>query len=92
MNNTKTECWEKLERLFNRFVVEYGEFRAKKIFEIIMQEIGDDRVTFSFAYYKRKLRDQSIRRDFHGGNYGELSLQHDLSEAQIRNIVHSVDG
>lgn len=88
MNKQKTECWKKLERLFNRLVFEYGEYRAKKIFEIIMRELGADRVTVSFGYYKRKLRDQQIRRDFHGGNYEELAIQHGITERQIRTIVH----
>lgn len=85
----KPECWEKLDRLYNRFYAEFGEGAAKRIFGIIMQELGDDRITISFAYYKRKIRDRQIRNKFHGGNYGELAALHDLTEKQIRRIVHS---
>ncbi|MCP4259124.1 MAG: hypothetical protein GY774_16690 [Planctomycetes bacterium] len=85
----KAECWEKLDRLYNRFNTELGERAAQRIFNIIMQELGDDRITISFAYYKRKIRDRQIRNKFCGGNYGELAQLHDLTEKQIRIIVHS---
>ncbi len=89
MQNTKTECWEKLDRLYGLYVNEYGEGRAQRIFEMIMQVFGDTRVTISFAHYKKKVRDRQIRNKFYGGNYEELAIQHNLSDRQIRNIVHS---
>ncbi len=89
MKKTKTECWEKLDRLYSRLDAELGEYPAKKIFEIIMQELGNDRITISFAYYKRKIRNRQIRTRFRGRNYDELAMQHDLTEKQIRVIVHS---
>jgi len=89
LKKPKIECWGKIEKLFNRFVVEYGEFGAKKIFEIIMQELGNDRVTISFSYYKKKLRNQKIRGGFNGYNYDELSELYNLTPTQISNIIHS---
>ena len=89
MPKTKTECWEKLDRLYSLYVAEHGEEIAERIFETIMQVFGDTRVTISFAYYKRKVRNRQIRNKFRGGNYDELAMQHELTEAQIRNIVHS---
>lgn len=85
----KTECWEKLEKLFNRFVDEYGEYRAKRIFKTIMRELGADRITISFSYYDRKFRDQQIRDSFYGGNYEELAIRFKLTKKQVRRIVHS---
>ncbi|HJO55251.1 MAG TPA: Mor transcription activator family protein [Candidatus Scalindua sp.] len=89
LNRTKTECWEKLDRLYSQFVFEYDEREAGRIFEIIMQEFGDARVTISFAYYKRKVRNRQIRNSFRGGNYEELAIHYCLTIQQIRNIVHS---
>lgn len=86
---SKTECWEKLERLYERFVAEFGEASADKIFKVIMKELGNDRITISFAYYSRKLRNRQIRKNFYGGNYKELAIRYDCSEMQIRRIVHS---
>lgn len=87
----KTECWEKLEKLYNRFIAEFGEEPAEKIFEILMSELGTDRITISLAYYQRKIRDQRIRAQFKGDNYEELGIVHDLSEQQIRRIVHNTE-
>jgi len=85
----KTECWEKIDRLYERFIVEFGETSAKKIFDVIMKELGNDRITISFAYYSRKLRNRQIRKNFYGGNYEELAIRYELTEKQIRKIVHS---
>lgn len=87
----KTECWEKLEKLYNRFVVEFSEKQAEKIFNIIMSELGTDRITISLAYYHRKIRDQRIRAQFTGDNYEELGIIHDLSIKHIRYIVHNTE-
>ncbi len=42
---------EKLDRLYECFAAELGKHTAKRIFEIIMQKLGDDRISISFAYY-----------------------------------------
>lgn len=84
----KTECWEKLERLYEKFIEEFGEAAAERIFKVLMRELGNDRITISFAYYSRKLRNRQIRKNFYGGNYEELAIRYDLTEKQIRIIVH----
>lgn len=85
----KNECWEKIDRLYEGFIAEFGEASAKKIFNVIMKELGNDRITISFAYYSRKLRNRQIRKNFYGGNYEELAIRYELTEKQIRKIVHS---
>jgi hypothetical protein len=89
---TKTECWEKLDRLYSCFVDDHGEECARKIFETIMRELGDDRITISFAYYKRVVRDRQLRKGYRvtdsGGNYEELALLHDVSVKTVYRAVH----
>ncbi len=88
---SKTESWPKLEKLYNRFIAEFGEAMAEKIFETIMSELGTARITISLAYYNRKIRDKSIRDTFIGNNYKELGIIHNLSAQHIRRIVHDTE-
>ena len=85
----KTDGYEKLEKLYGRFLGRYGEDSAKEIFEIIIQELGPDRITISLAYYDRKIRNQQIKKNFHGGNYTELAERYGCTAQHIRRIVHS---
>ena len=77
-----------LEELYKKFVEEFNTKKAKKIFKILQDVIGNKRITLHTRYFLYKERNTFIINNFTGRNYEELAAVFGLSEHQIRRIVH----
>lgn len=59
------------------------------VMRIFIQTFSGMRLTIpGMEYLDRKHRNERIKNLFWGGNYGELAIRFNLSEIQIRRIVH----
>lgn len=80
---------ENLRKLYQRYVAEFGQQAAEKIFKVMIQELWGTRITIpNMQYFHIRERNNKIKAGFYGGNYDELALWFQLTAAQIRRIVH----
>ncbi len=87
-NHQKNE--ENLKKLYWRYVSEFGQPDAEKIFKILIQELWGNRIRIpTMQYFHIQDRNKKIKASFYGGNYGELAIRFRLTATQIRRIVHS---
>ena len=80
---------ENLRKLYQRYVAEFGQPDAEKIFKVMIQELWGTRITIpNMQYFHIRERNNKIKAGFYGGNYDELALRFQLTATQIRRIVH----
>jgi len=79
---------EVFDQLARRFCLEFGGDAARKIMQIMVEEVGGVRMTFpAGADLFRYQRNEKIRNAFDGSNYEELALRWGLKIRQVRRII-----
>ena len=85
----KSESWDVLTQLADRFRVHFGENAGAQIMTIIYQELGGLRVTIpTITQIAIQERNRRIRAKFTGYNHETLAASWGLSVRQVRRIVN----
>lgn len=88
----RSDNHEAIQRLFQRLIGDFGEASGMAVVRTIVAELGGMRVTVpDHQDLYRQERNQIIRDRFNGVNYIELAILSDLSESQVRRIIHGED-
>jgi Mor family transcriptional regulator len=78
-----------IQAFFNQLCSDFGHASGEAIMRLFINMLGGMRITVpTIKEINRKERDQKIRNMFHGDNHRELAKVFDLTEGQIRRIVH----
>lgn len=78
-----------LESLQKLFIQIYGDPKGIFIFHGITKRCGGQYIEIPrIPKILKLLRNEQIQGKFTGNNYSQLSKEHDLSERQIRRVIH----